>query len=156
MELVYKDKDIRNIILNLAQKHRQIIHGQQSTNIQLPQHLRRDTTDYDIYTKKAKFMADKLVEELNKEHGKNYYVEPAVHKGTFKVKDWEGHTIADYTEHIGRNPKTTNILGIHYTKPSYSEYKLKKLIKDEKNKFRNEKDLNTLNKIKQYKKIKVW
>ena len=153
----YKDKfTTRNIVLALAQKNRQIIHGGQSTNIHLPYHLRRETTDFDIYTRRAKQEAEELANQLNREYGKNFTVEPAIHKGTFKVKDWEGHTVADYTTQKGRKPKTTNVLGVHYSNPDYAEYKLKKVVKNKDLSFRHEKDLDTIRRIKQYKKIKVW
>jgi hypothetical protein len=158
MELLkFKDKrNAKSIILNLAHKHNQIIHGQQSQNYQLPYNLQRETNDYDIYTKNAKLMAEKLVKELKKEYGEDYYIEPAIHKGTFKVKDVMGNTVADYTTQKGRKPKSKNIFGVRYSELSYSENKAKQLIKNKMKEFRREKDLDTLRRIKQYKRIKVW
>lgn len=150
------EQNTRNIILSLAQKNRQVIYGGQSTNIQLPKHLRRDTSDYDILTKKPKFFAEKLASMLNKEYRNNdFKVEEAFHKGTYKVKDSKGNTLVDYT-YTTKKPKSKLVLGVRYADVNYSERKLKKILKDESSSFRHEKDLNTIKRIKEYKNIKLW
>lgn len=151
----YRDEqDIKNIILDTSMKENQVIYGQQSVNVQLPSKFRRETKDFDILTKKPQQSATKLVEKLNKEFGEgSFKVEPARYKKTFKVKSKEGKTIADYTQ-VTKKPKIKNVWGIKYADLSYQEKKLKKILKDEANKFRFDKDMDTLKKIKEGKTIK--
>lgn len=151
MELVglYKDKrNVDNVILDLAQKNRQVIYGQQAINIQLPSNFRRKTSDFDILTKKPKQSAEKLASALNKEYGEgSFNVVPAKYGKTFKVKDKKGKTVADYTL-TTKKPKSKEIWGVRYANLDYQEKKLKKILKDENNSFRFEKDMETLNKIR--------
>jgi hypothetical protein len=148
--LRYRDKqDISNIVLDSVQKNRQVIYGQQSVNAQLPDRLKRETKDYDILTKKPKQSAERLVEKLNREFGADEFkVEPARYKKTFKVKDKEGNTVADYTS-TTKKPKVKQILGVSYADINYQEKKLKRIIKEEKSSFRHDKDLDTLKRIKE-------
>lgn len=139
---------IKNIVLDQAQKERQVIYGQQSVNIQLPSKFRRETKDFDILTKKPKQSAERLVKQLNKVYGaEEFKVELAKHGKTFKVKSKEGKTIADYTL-TTKKPKTKEHFGIRYANLPYQEKKLKKILKDEAYEFRHSKDRDTLEKIK--------
>lgn len=150
MELIkYQDKqDIDNIILELAQTNRQVVYGAQSVNIQLPRHLRKQTSDYDILTSKPKQSAEELKNLLNKEIGNKFKVEQAKHLKTFKVKDNEGNTIVDYTS-TTKKPNSKIILGIRYATLEYQKNKIRRLLKDEASRFRYDKDLETLKRIKQ-------
>lgn len=145
----------RAIILNLAAKRNQVVYGAQSTNHNLPSHLRKDTIDYDILTKQPEKSANELVSKLNKEYGKEKFkVIPAKHPGTFKVKDIDtNETIADYTR-TTKKPNSNNDLGVKYANLSYSEKKLKGMLKSEASSFRHDKDFDTLNRIKEGKKSK--
>ena len=149
MKFIYKDsQNVKNVILDLAQKERQVVYGQQSVNVQLPSKFRRETKDYDILTKKPKLMAEKLAKRLNKEYGEGEYtVEPAKYKKTFKVKDKSGKTIADYTL-TTKKPKSKEVWGVKYADLPSQERKLKRILKDEASSFRHDKDLDTLNKIR--------
>ena len=146
----YRDEqNIKNAILDMAQKKRQVVYGQQSVNIQLPKRLQRKTKDFDVLTKKPKEMAEKLVSKLNKEFGEGEFkVEPAKYGKTFKVKSKEGKTVADYTS-TTKKPKTKGVLGVRYAEMDYQKKKLKKILKDEEYKFRHDKDIETLKSIKE-------
>lgn len=146
----YRDEQtIKNIILDIAQKRKQVVYGQQAINAQLPKHLKRKTKDYDIYTSKPKESADELVNRLNKEYKrKRFKVTPAVHKGTYKVKSGR-KTVADYTL-ARKKPMSKKVLGIAYAKLKYQKVKLKKILKDKASEFRHKKDMKTLSKIKEY------
>lgn len=148
--LKYKDKqDIDNVILELAQKNKQVIYGQQSVNVQLPSKFRRKTNDYDILTKKPKQSAERLADRLNKKFKTDEFkVEPARYNKTFKVKDKEGKTVADYTL-TTKKPKTKEVWGVKYADIKYQEKKLKKILKDESSSFRHDKDMDTLKKIRE-------
>lgn len=143
-----EDFVIRSKILDAVQKKGQVIYGGRAINKQLPMNLRKQTKDYDILTKKPKESAEELVRNLNKEFGKEEFkVEQARHKKTFKVKKGK-ETIADYTS-TTKKPKSKNVFGIKYANLEYQKKKLKKILKDESLKYRREKDLDTLNRIKQ-------
>ena len=146
---MYKDEqNVKNVILDMAQKNRQVVYGQQSVNIQLPSKLRRKTVDFDILTNKPKQMAEKLVGKLNKEYGEGEFkVEPARYGKTFKVKSKEGKTVVDYTL-TTKKPKTKGVLGVRYANLDYQEKKLKKILKDEASSFRHDKDRETLKNIR--------
>lgn len=141
----------RNIILDLANKNKQIIYGQQSINQQLPGYLKKKTKDYDIYSKNPEKAAKLLASKLNKQNG-NYKVVKAKYGRTWKVKDEKGETIADYTQ-PGRYPKTKNILGVKYADTEFAKRKIKKILKDEKSNYRWEKDKDVLDRIKQGEKM---
>ncbi len=148
-------QDITNAVLELASKKKQVIYGAQSTNIQLPRHLRSKTRDYDILTKKAEQSAKELANKLNKEYGNGFKVVQAIHKKTFKVKDKEGKTIADYTQ-TTKKPKSKLILGVRYAELEYQKKKVRKILKDEASKFRHEKDIETLRRIKSGERAFDW
>ena len=141
---------IKNVILNLAQKRKQVVYGGQASNIQLPSHLQRKTSDFDILTKQPKKSAEELVRALNREYQSNKFkVVPATYKKTFKVKEIEtGETIADYTS-TTKLPTTYKELGIDYARLQYIRGKLRDALKKPENEFRFEKDRNTLERIKQ-------
>lgn len=137
---------IRNIILNLAVKRNQIVYGQQSVNEQLPSYLKRKTKDYDILTKNPKESAQELAELLNKQNG-NYKVVKAIYGRTWKVKNEQGETIADYTR-PGRLPNTKNVLGVKYADLEYSKRKAQKILKKPEASYRWEKDRDLIDRIK--------
>lgn len=139
--------DIRKAVLDMAQKKKQIIHGARAVNKQLPPHLRRKTVDYDVYTKNPEGSAKQLAIQLNKEFGNGFTVEKGIHKGTFRVKK-NGEVVADYTQ-VTKHPSSVNKFGIKYAKTGYAKRKLQKLIRDETKEFRREKDIRTIEKIKQ-------
>jgi len=147
--LKYKDsQDVSNVILDMAQKNRQVVYGQQSVNVQLPNKFRRKTVDFDILTKKPEQSARKLAEKLNKEFGADEFkVEPAKYGKTFKVKDKLGKTVADYTQ-TTKKPKSKEVWGVKYADLGYQEKKLKRILKDEEYKFRHDKDRDTLERIR--------
>jgi len=147
----------RGILLNLVVKKKQVIYGGQSINKQLPRGLRKKTKDYDILTKQPEESAKELVNQLNKEYGYEKYKSiPAKYPKTFKVKDIEtGETIADYTR-TTKKPKSINELGVRYAKLDYQENKIKKILKDEASKFRHDKDMDTLMRIKKAKEKRVF
>jgi len=135
-----------SIILDLASRKNQIIYGQQSINQQLPVYLRKKTKDYDIFSKNPKGAAEELAEKLNK-NGNGYKVKKAIYGRTWKVKNKEGETIADYTQ-PARYPKTINILGVKYAELSYSKRKIGKILRNKEASYRWEKDKDTLKRIR--------
>jgi len=143
---------LRGIILRQAEKG-QVIHGAMATNIQLPTYLRKKTKDYDIFTYKPKKSAVAMAEKLNKAVGsKRYVVVKGKHKGTYKIKSKEGETIIDYTQ-LKRKPKTKRIYGIEYYDIKSIKRNVKRLIKKPETEYRREKDISTLERIKEVERI---
>jgi hypothetical protein len=146
----YRDKNtIKNIILAQASRRKEVIYGAQSVNIQLPKDLNKETKDYDVLDFDSEGAANELATSLNKEYGKSdkFEVSEALHKGTFKVKDSKGETIADYTK-TTKKPKSVGNLGVRYAGLDYQKRNIKKSLKNPQAEFRREKDTDTLRRIK--------
>lgn len=143
---------IRSIILRRADKG-QVVYGARATNAQLPMHLRKETSDYDILTHKPKKNAVAMAKKLNKAIGsKRYIVIKAKHSGTYKIKTKEGKTIVDYTQ-LKRKPKTKKIYGTEYKDIKAIKKNVKRLIKKPETKYRRQKDIGTLSRIKEIERI---
>lgn len=152
---IYKQA-VQNIILNEASKKGQIVYGTRALNQQVPTHLKRRTVDYDIYTKKPELEAKKIADKLNKNANDNRFeVKKGNYGRTWKVKDKKtGQTVVDYTQ-PGRKPKTKTVLGVKYADTSAIKRKTKKILSNEANKYRFDKDLDTLQRIKKGE-VVVW
>ena len=143
---------IRQLILDTAQKKGHIIYGARATNVQLPTHLRGTTKDYDVMTKKPKKTSKEMVKELNRRfHTKDFTVERAWHKGTYKIK-YKGKTVVDYTQ-LKRLPKTKKILGNKYVDIKSVKRTTQRLVKKPSAEFRRKKDMGTLERIQKLERI---
>jgi hypothetical protein len=147
----------KQLILQDAAKDEHIVFGAQASNAQLPSHLKKHTEDFDIFTKKSKKEAEEMEKKLDKAYGGDYFrVQPAKHKGTYKVKsNVTNRTVADYTSQ-GKKPRTKNILGVKYATLSSIKRKISKTLRDEKQEFRHDKDRETLQRIKLHEKTLDW
>lgn len=145
---------IRQAILNLIQKRQGIVYGARATNIQLPTYLRKETTDYDILVKKPKKSAIELAEQIQRLTSNKVSVEPAQHKGTFKVKV-NGNTIADLTQ-LKRIPRVKNIYGDKYYDIKSIKRNVSKLVKKPSAEFRRYKDISTLQRIKELERLETF
>ena len=72
------DKKIENEILKFTKRKKHIIHGARALNKQLPEHLRRETYDYDLWAKKPREAMDKLEDALDNAYGGDYFYEDAI------------------------------------------------------------------------------
>ena len=144
---------IRQTVLDMAEKKGQVIHGARAINVQVPAHLRKKTKDYDVFTKNPKKSARELVNVLKRRlgNGKKFEVKQGKHKGTFKVKQ-DGETIVDFSQRKGPI-KSKTILGIKYKDIGTIKKGTQKLIKKKGSEFRREKDLSTLQRIKELERI---
>lgn len=77
--------EIEALILKQAKEEGNVVYGAQAMNIQIPEHLRRETSNYDIYSRTPKASAERLCTTLNERFGGGFYVKEALHKGTWKV-----------------------------------------------------------------------
>ena len=142
---------IRGIILRSAERG-QIVYGAMATNVQLPSHLRKETTDYDILTHKPRKSAMEMAEKLNKAVGsKRYKVVKGKHKGTYRIQA-NNKTIIDYTQ-LKRKPKTKKIFGTEYKHIKSIKKGTKRLIKKPGTEYRRQKDISTLSRIREVERI---
>ena len=145
------DLVIRQTILDLAQKKGQILHGTRALNEQIPTYLKRKTEDYDVFTKNPKKSARELVDTLKRRLGNDFEIVQGKHKGTFKVKRGD-ETIVDYSQRKGPI-KTKTILGIKYKDIGTIKRGTQRLVKKPETEFRREKDISTLQRIKELERI---
>lgn len=141
------DLKVRGVILDTAQREKQIIHGSRAFNIQSPVYLRKETKDWDVFTKKPKKYAEQVAKRLSRILGKKVDVIRGKHKGTYKVRVNE-ETIVDYTQ-LKRKPKTKSSWGVKVKDIKSIKKNVKRLIKSPKTEYRREKDLDTLERIRQ-------
>jgi hypothetical protein len=139
---------VKNLVLNKASQEGQIIYGARAINRQVSTPYQKETSDYDVLTKKPKKSAKELVNELNKRYEGKYKLEKAVHKGTYKVKQIDTHeTVVDYTQ-LKKTPKTKNSWGNKFKEINSIKQSIKKSINKKGNEFRKEKDEDSLRRIK--------
>ena len=96
----YKKKALIQKIILQTIKNKEIIYGEQAVKVRVPKHLQRETTDYDVYSRTPKKDAIEAEKKLDKGFGGDYfYVEPAEHEGTYKVRSRiNGKGYADFTK----------------------------------------------------------
>ena len=156
----YRDKDrgnkIKNVILKNVRKKQHIVHGARALNEFFPPFLDRPTRDYDVFSSTPKRTAKRIEKRLDKRFGGDFFrTEPAKFKGTVKIKsNVTERTIADYT-----NPKRdiqhTKRRGIKYANFKHFKKRIKESLADPKNRFRHDKDRETLRRIKLTEKLRT-
>lgn len=150
------------VILSQAKRDKNIIYGAQSIKKQIG-FFGRETQDYDVYSNRPRYSAKKLEKNLdNKAHSDVYYMKPALHRGTYKVKyvgqDKKKFTrddidVADFTV-PKRNVKYIMIKGIRYSHLSESIKDKYRALLAKKYAFRHAKDKNDIDRIHAYKSFK--
>lgn len=160
--LTYFDR--KKVILKQVKKNKSIVYGATAIKKHIG-FLARDTQDVDVIAKNPKKSAKQLEKSLDKmAAGDFYYVKPAMHPGTFKVKhkgmDKRMNTdddieIADFTK-PSRKVKTKMFGGIKYVAlPEIIKDKRKSLA-DKEYAFRHEKDMDDLQRIKLARSLKIF
>jgi hypothetical protein len=132
-----------------------IVYGARSVNAFVPKYLERHTEDWDIYTDDdPKTVARKMEKALDKHYGGNYfYVEAAKHKGTYKIKsNITKRTIADITIKDIEISKR-KIGEINYATLDFQVDKIRSSLASGDNKYRHDKDKETLQRIEIYNKL---
>jgi len=151
-------RDKEKLIENEIKKEGNIIYGARSIMKQVPTFVRRETEDYDVYSKRPLRSAKRLERKLDKQAKCDYYyVKPAQHKGTYKVMDRgknlkdksDNRGVADFTLMPKPKPKTIKIKGTNYTRLNVERKAKRSALKDKTQKFRHEKDRDDLRRIKQ-------
>ncbi len=151
-------KKVGKIIINHVKKKGLILFGQKATNRQLPEDLRKDTQDYDIFSPTPKKSARRIERKLDRKFKGNFYiVKKAKHGGTYKVVSKVGDKgIVDVGKPDRKIPTVTK-KGIKLATLEFQKQQIKKSLADKESKFRHAKDREVRSRIKiaeQRKKIK--
>jgi hypothetical protein len=130
-----------------------IIHGERAIEARVPDSLRKQTTDFDIYAMKARLQAIKLRMALNREIEQRlfYVTQSKKHPTTWKVRA-KGETYADFTE--ANNIPSEKIGGLKYVKLNYLKQHTITNLKNRLAEFRKEKDISILKRIKEFERLK--
>lgn len=149
-----KKKLIEPTILGVTDSH-EIIHGSRALNKRFPPFLRKQTTDYDIFSKTPRKDARQAERALDRRFGFNAFeVKAGKHKGTWKVMSRvNGEGYADYTK-PERKVCSERIGKYNYACLSYMEAQAKRTLKDKESAYRHAKDRDAINRIKVYRKTK--
>lgn len=142
---------INEIILSKAQNKGQIIYGARAFNIQSPTYLRKKTYDYDILTKSPRKSAKETAAELRRRLNKRVEVVKGKHKGTYRVK-LNDEFIVDYTQ-LKTKPKTKKVWGTEVRDIKSIKRDVNRLIKKPETEYRREKDIDTMNRLKEIERI---
>lgn len=157
----YKKKFlIDSTINNQVVKDKNIIYGQKAINYKLPEHLDRNTEDYDIYSRNPRKSARLLERELDKQFGGDFFrIKKAKYDRTVKVvSNINENTVADFTKPDRKIPFETSPDNIRYARLNFLKMKLKKILKQKDMEFRHKKDRDMINRINTYKKYyrDIW
>ena len=156
----YKDKargnKIKKIILKNVRKKQHIVHGARALNEFFPPFLGRPTGDYDVFSSTPKRTAERIEKRLDKRFGGDFFrTEPAKFAGTVKIKsNVTERTVADYTR-PKREIQHTRRRGIKYANFKHFKRRIKESLADPKNRFRHDKDRETLRRIKLTEKLRT-
>jgi len=125
-----------------------VVYGARAINAQLPQHLQKQTNDWDIYDREARSLAYRIEKTLDNRYGGNYFeVKLAKHKGTFRViSRISGEVVADVTVNTTVVPYRV-IGGIKYATLDFHVKRIKVILKDRNLKYRHAKDSEALQRI---------
>ncbi len=139
---------------HLAKKRVGIVHGTRATNAQLPSFLRRETIDWDVFVNRPELRARLLEAKLDRKFGGDFF-KTKRGKGSpgikvFKVKSTiTDETFVDFAK-IRREVPFVTKRGVRFA--TLADQKRQALInvRIPKKKFRREKDLNLLRRIKRF------
>ena len=128
------------------------IYGARALNVRMPRHLDRHTKDVDVFTSTPYKEARQAEKALDTMMGFDaFYVTPAEHEGTFKVKAHAtGETYADYTK-TPKGLRRENIDGFYYPTIPTIEKSIRRTLVDPTAVHRHSKDQDALNRIQIYK-----
>lgn len=147
---IAKQKKVKPTIIKQVKKDKNIVYGARAMNAQMSfGFLGRQTNDFDIYSSKAKKSANKLEDTLDKKFGGDFfYVQPAKHAGTWKVKAHSGkREVADFTKMPIPKPAVVKKKGIMFERISSIKKGKKKTLMDPESKYRHFKDRQDLGAI---------
>ena len=129
----------------------EIVYGARAVNAVLPDHLDKQTEDWDIMSKTPKKAAFEAERKLDTAFGGDFFeTKPAIHPGTWKVKSKvTKRGVADFTK---QEKKTDyhEIDGIRFATLDHQKDNIKRSLADPESRFRHDKDKETRQRIKIY------
>lgn len=137
------------VIEQFLNENEAIVFGARATNRHLPAHLDKPTVDWDLLTRKDPTVIARVVEKaLDRRFGGNFFfVEPALHPGTFKVKSVvTGATAVDISG-LDEIVPNVEVKGINYATLDHQVKNIKRSLADPASSFRHNKDRETLQRI---------
>ena len=142
-------KKVGKIIINHVKKKGLILFGQKATNRQLPEDLKKDTQDYDIFSPTPKVTAKRIERKLDKKFKGNYYeVREAKHGGTHKVIQRIGDKGVVDVGKPDRKVPTVTKKGVKLATLEFQKQQIRKSLADPQSKFRHAKDREVRSRIK--------
>ncbi len=155
-----RNKNVVNRVVRgfLAKNKVGIVHGTRATNAQLPSSLRRKTLDWDVFVKNPKLRAFQLEKQLDRRFRGDFF---RVSKGlgspgvrVFKIKDnINDEGFVDFATPDRAVPFVTK-RSVRFATLKDQQARALRNIKRPELKFRREKDLNLLNRIKKFERIR--
>jgi len=139
-----------------SQNPEMIVFGSQALNAHFPDWLDKETKDWDVVAKEdSEKLARQLESKLDRHYEGDFFgVEPAIHPGTFRIRSKvTGVVVADVSLK-DREIKFRRIQGVNYATLDWLEGEAERLIADPDAKFRRSKDLDNLQRIRVYKRLK--
>ncbi len=155
-ENFYRNKGkIKRIILDNAENKGHIVHGARALNKIFPPFLDTQTDDWDLFSSTPKETAIKVEKKLDKKFGGDFFrTQQGRSPTTHKIKsNVTGKTVADYTIPDRKIP-FDKIDGVNYANTEHFKRRIKDNLVDPKKEFRRDKDLDQLNRIKIFEKLK--
>ncbi|MCK9429543.1 MAG: hypothetical protein M0R17_06025 [Candidatus Omnitrophica bacterium] len=138
-------------------KRKLTVYGAKSSNIQLPYYLQKHTEDYDVLSKKPKKTAKEILNKFNRAYNGEYFeLKKGLHRGTYKIKSIvSGKTVMDITQEK-KQQKYKEHLGIRYKELPSIKKSVQRVLKRGNAKFREDKDLELLQRIELAQKTSLW
>jgi len=129
-------------------KDKEVIQGERSVEMQVPDRFKRPTQDYDIYSKSPEQSAIETERELDWEFGGDYFrVKKGQHKGTYRVvSNIDDDSWADYTKPSEKVYKT-KIGETDYTTLQFELAKAKRTLAQKKYAYRHQKEMDKIKRI---------
>lgn len=136
---------------SLQEGEPEVVYGARSVNVRMPSFLQKFTRDWDVYSQDAEQTARDMEESLDEYFGGNFFaVQPARHKGTFRVVSLvTRENVADIT--LPEDKMTYQVIGgVKYATLDEQVANIKKALADPSFRFRHVKDSETLQRIELY------
>lgn len=141
----------------LVKKKTPIVHGGRAQNVQLPKHLERQTKDWDVFVKQPKARAKELEKILDKKYGGDFW---RVKKGATKrlkvhkvVSNVTGESFVDFSI-ADRKVPTISKRSLKFATLQDQVMRAKQNLKKPEAKFRRQKDLDFLRRVKKFEKLR--
>lgn len=160
IKLLSRNKNIINRVTRnfLAKNKVGIVHGTRATNAQLPRFLKRKTIDWDVFVKKPRARARQLERALDKKFRTDMF---SIKKGkgspgvkVWKIKDnVDGESFVDFAT-ADRIVPSIPKRGVQFATLKDQQMKARENVLNKEKEFRRAKDLNLLNRIKRFEKVR--